>query len=165
MLGNELLDFGKWKNFMFDQWLAICWDIIEIMATIHFSKIAQMFATLRNLSICISVNEWTLNSLRTCCYFGLHSWLMDKVTKFSPWTFSICFQNYRSEDHVIRSFKNLNSRELNASTTKKAFTNSFFDFSTNLFHFFSPQLFLKISTSTTIIKTWTVPLPRQNKYR
>ena len=39
--------FGKEKNFMFDQWLAICWDIIEVMVTIHFSKIAQMFATLK----------------------------------------------------------------------------------------------------------------------
>ena len=58
-----------------------------------------------------------------------------------------------------------NSRELNASTTMKAFTNSFFDFSTNLFQFFSPQLFSKFSTSTTIIKTWAVPLPRQNKCR
>ena len=35
---NELLDFGKWKNFMFDRGLAICWDIIEIPATVHFRK-------------------------------------------------------------------------------------------------------------------------------
>ena len=109
-------------------------------------------------------------------------WLMDKVTKLSyAWlmvghlfgrywndgysTFSICFQGYRGGDHVIRKFKIRNTRELNSSKTKKAFTDSFFDFSTNLLHFFSPQLFLKISTSTTIIRTWTVPLPRQNKYR
>ena len=32
-------------------------DIIEMAATIHFFKITQMFATLRNLSIYISVNE------------------------------------------------------------------------------------------------------------
>ena len=43
---NELLDFRKWKNFMFDRRLAICWDIIEIPATVHFSKINWMFATL-----------------------------------------------------------------------------------------------------------------------
>ena len=54
---NELLDFGKEKNFMFDQRLAICWNTIETAATVHFSKIVQMFATLRNLSIYISVNE------------------------------------------------------------------------------------------------------------
>ena len=42
---------------MFDQWLAICWGTIEVMATIRFSKIAQMFATLRNWSIYISANE------------------------------------------------------------------------------------------------------------
>ena len=54
---NELLDFRKWKNFMFDQRLAICLDIIEVTSIIHFSKIAQIFATLRNLSICISANE------------------------------------------------------------------------------------------------------------
>ena len=42
---NELLNFGKWKNLMVDQWLAILWDTIEIMATIHFSKIIEMFAT------------------------------------------------------------------------------------------------------------------------
>ena len=47
MLGNELLDLGKWKNFMFDQWLAICCGIIEMTATIHFSKITQVFATLK----------------------------------------------------------------------------------------------------------------------
>ena len=46
MFRNELLDFEKWKNFMFDQWLTICWDIIEMAATMHFSKITQMFATL-----------------------------------------------------------------------------------------------------------------------
>ena len=49
MLGNELFDFGKWKNFTFDQWLAICWYIIEIASIIHFSKIARIFATLRNV--------------------------------------------------------------------------------------------------------------------
>ena len=42
---NELLDFRKWKNFMFDRRVAICWDIIEIMATIQFKKINWMFAT------------------------------------------------------------------------------------------------------------------------
>ena len=51
MLGNELLDLGKWKNFMFDQWLAICCDIIEMAATIHFSKITQMFATLKHVDL------------------------------------------------------------------------------------------------------------------
>ena len=50
---NELLNFGKWKNFTFDQRPAIFWDIIEMAATIYLSKIAQMFATLRNWSIYI----------------------------------------------------------------------------------------------------------------
>ena len=59
----------------------------------------------------------------------------------------------------------MNTRDLNASTTMKVFTDSFFDFSTNLFHFFSLQLFSKFPTSSTIIKAWVTPLPRQNKYR
>ena len=47
MLGNELLNLGKEKNPMPDQWLTICWGIIEIPTSINFSKIAQMFATLK----------------------------------------------------------------------------------------------------------------------
>ena len=69
---NEALNFGEWKNSMLDQRVAILWDIIEIMATIHFSKIIEIFATLWNVSIYISINEWTLNSIGACCYFGLH---------------------------------------------------------------------------------------------
>ena len=88
--------------------------------------------------------------------FWFTFWLMDKVTKFSSGTFSICFQNYRSGDHVVGSSKNLNSRELNASTTNKSLPNSFFDYSTS---------FPKFSTPTTIIKAWAAPLPRQNKCR
>ena len=83
MLGNELLNFGKWKNFMFDQRLAICWDIIEIMATIHFSKIAQMFVTLKLVDLHFRQRmnlRFETNLLLFWSTFGL----MDKVTKLSP---------------------------------------------------------------------------------
>ena len=119
MLENELLNFGKRKNFTFDQWLAICWNIIEIMTTIHFSKITEMFATLRNWSISISVNEWTLNSIWACCYFGLHfGWW--KVTKLSSRHFP--FASKIIEAKIMWSGVS-NSHEFNASTTMKAFTN------------------------------------------
>ena len=153
MLGNELLDFGKWKNYWSDVY--------------NFAKLVDLHFRQR-MNFKFDTNL-------------LLFWLMDKVTKLSyAWlmvgqlfgryqiwlhTFSIYFQGYRGGDHVIRKFKIINTRELNSSKTKKAFTDSFFDFSTNLLHFFSPQLFLKFSTSTTIIRTWTMPLPRQNKCR
>ena len=87
------------------------------------------------LSIYISVNEWSLNSIRTCCYFGLHfSWW--KVTNLSPGTFS--FVSKIIEAKIMWSGVS-NSHELISSTTKKAFTDSFFDYSTNLFHFFRPN--------------------------
>ena len=141
MLENELLDFGKWKNFMFDQWLAICWDIIETAATIHFSKITQMFATLWNLSIYISVNEWTLNSIRTCCYFGLHFGWWTKLLNLAQDIFHLF---PKLSKRKIMWSEVSNSRELNASTTMKAFTDSFFDFSTNFLQFFFTPIILQV---------------------
>ena len=137
------------------------WPFVEIMTTIHFSKIAQMFATLRNLSICISVNEWNLNSIRICCYFGLHLGWWTKLLNWVQEIFHL-FPKLSKRRSCDREF--LNSRELNASTTMKppqipsstirrAFSNSLL-----------PQLFPKFPASTTIIKTWVKPLPRQNKY-
>ena len=102
---NELLNFGKWKNFMFDQWLAICWDIIEIPATVHFSKITQMFATLRNWSICISVNEWNLNSIRICCYFGLHFGWWTKLLNLAQEFFHL-FPKLSKRRSCDREFQN-----------------------------------------------------------
>ena len=94
--------------------------------------------------------------------FWFTFWLMDKVTKLSSVHFP--FVSKIIEAKITWSGVS-NSHELNASTTMKVFTNSFFDFSTNLFHFFLPQLFPKFSTSTTTIKVWVTPFPRQNKYR
>ena len=143
MLGNELLDLGKWKNFMFDQWLAICCGIIEMTATIHFSKITQVFATLKLVDLHFR-QRMRLKFDMSLLLFWSTFWLMEKLLNLAQ-EFSICFQGYRGGDHVIRRFKILNTRELNSSTTKKAFTDSFFDFSTNLLHFFFtpiiPQIF------------------------
>ena len=68
---NELLNFGKWKNFMFDQWLAICWDIIEMVATLHSRKSFECLQFYENCRFAFpSTNETKL--IQICCYFGLH---------------------------------------------------------------------------------------------
>ena len=99
-----------------------------------------MFVTLRNVSICISVNEWTLNSIQICYYFGLHFGWWTKLLNWVQDLFHL-FPNLSKRKTTWSEVSN--SREFNASTTMKAFTNSFFNFSTT---------FLKFSTSTTIIK-------------
>ena len=134
------------------------------VATMHFSNFIWMFATLRNVSIYLSGSKWNFNSIGACCYFGPHFGRWAKLLILAHK--SICSRNFRGErprDQELLKIKN--SHELNASITKEAFINSFFDYSTNLFHFFSPQLFFRFLTSTTIIKIWVTPFPRQNKYR
>ena len=71
-------------------------------------------------------------------------WLMDKVTKLSPRTFSICFQNYRSERSCDREFQIVTNWMLQQQWKPSQIPSSTFR-----------QAFLKFSTSTTIIKTWT----------
>ena len=99
MLGDELLDFGKEKNFMVDQWLAICWNIVETAATIHFSKIAQVFATLKLVDLHFR-QRMSLKFETNLLLF----WLMDKVTKFSSGSFPFVFEIIEAKDHVVGSF-------------------------------------------------------------
>ena len=161
MLENELLDSGKWKNFIFDWWLVTCCDIIEIMATICSSKTIEMFATLRNLSICISVNEWTLNFIRTRCYFGLHLGWWTVLLNLAHWIF-YSFPRLSKRKSCDWEFKWSRIRCFN---DKESFHKFLFRLFNELVLLFLTQLFPKLSTPTTIIKACPTPLPHQNKYR
>ena len=57
MLRMNFLILGNGRISCLINGLLFVMDIIEMAATIQFFKIAQMFATLRKLSIYISVNE------------------------------------------------------------------------------------------------------------
>ena len=96
--------------------------------------------------------------------FWFTSWLMDKVTKFSPRPFYSFprLPRRRSCDQEIQNYKYSRIEFFNNKESLHRFLLRLFN---ELAPLFSPQIFLKISTSTTIIKTWVTPLLCQSKYR
>ena len=101
---NELLNFGKWKNFMFDQWLAICWDIIEIIGYNTFLKNHSDVCNFAKLVDLHFRQRMKLKFDTNLLLFWSTFWLMDKVTKLSPGNFPFVSKIIEAKDHVIGSF-------------------------------------------------------------
>ena len=87
-------------------------------------------------------------------------WLMDKVTKFSSGIFHL-FPKLSKRRSCDREFQIVANWMLQQQWKLSQIPSSTFQRTCSTF--FLPQLFPKFSTSTTIIKTWAAPFPRQNK--
>ena len=87
-----------------DKGAAICWGLVELRIVIHFSELVLVFETFWNKLIYISVYGRIVKSIGPIATQAYTVSLADMLPILGEDLLSICFQDYRSEDHVITSF-------------------------------------------------------------
>ena len=83
---------------------AICWGLIVLVIVIHFSEPILVFETFWNKLIYISVYGRIVKSIGSIAILAYTVSLADMLPILGEDLLSICFQDYRGEDHVITSF-------------------------------------------------------------